>query len=391
MAKYVIIGNSTAAIGCVEGIRSKDKDGEIVLIASENHHTYARPLIPYLLQGKTDEERMKYRPDSFYEENHVTAKLGETVTKLDPEKKTVTLKSGEEIPYEKLLVATGSTPFVPPMEGLDTVPEKFTFMSLDDAHALESVLTKDSRVLIIGAGLIGLKCAEGIKERVKSITVVDFADRVLPSILDETGSAIVKDFLEKQGIEFHLGDTAAKFAGTTATLKSGLTVDFDVLVIAVGVRPNTSLVKDAGGEVRRGIAADDTGKTTLPDVYAAGDCAESFDISAGINMAGGKASFDRAIPMNAIGFMGLHIITAGTYDGETYVHRDGENYKILFYKDDVLKGYILIGDVARAGIYTALIRNRTPLSSIDFKLICEKPQLMAFTARTRRDLLSKQQ
>ena len=463
MAKYVIIGNSTAAIGCVEGIRSKDKDGEIVLIASENHHTYARPLISYLLQGKTDEERMKYRPDSFYEENHVTAKLGETVTKLDPEKKTVTLKSGEEIPYEKLLVATGSTPFVPPMEGLDTVPEKFTFMSLDDAHALESVLTKDSRVLIIGAGLIGLKCAEGIKERVKSITVVDLADRVLPSILDETGSAIVKDFLEKQGIEFHLGDTAAKFAGTTATLKSGLTVDFDVLVIAVGVRPNTSLVKDAGGEVRRGIAADDTGKTTLPDVYAAGDCAESFDISAGvnrvlallpnaymqgntaginmaggkaspprniiertieyriiflrrvspalavlgsaadgpnaymqgntagINMAGGKASFDRAIPMNAIGFMGLHIITAGTYDGEIYVRRDGENYKILFYKEDVLKGYILIGDVARAGIYTALIRNRTPLSSIDFKLICEKPQLMAFTARTRRDLLSKQQ
>ena len=380
MAKYVIIGNSTAAIGCVEGIRSKDIDGEIVLIASENHHTYARPLISYLLQGKTDEERMKYRPDSFYEENHVTAKLGETVTKLDPEKKTVTLKSGEEIPYEKLLVATGSTPFVPPMEGLDTVPEKFTFMSLDDAHALESVLTKVSRVLIIGAGLIGLKCAEGIKERVKSITVVDLADRVLPSILDETGSAIVKDFLEKQGIEFHLGDTAAKFAGTTATLKSGLTVDFDVLVIAVGVRPNTSLVKDAGGEVRRGIAADDTGRTTLPDVYAAGD-----------NMAGGKASFDRAIPMNAIGFMGLHIITAGTYDGETYVHRDGENYKILFYKDDVLKGYILIGDVARAGIYTALIRNRTPLSSIDFKLICEKPQLMAFTARTRRDLLSKQQ
>lgn len=99
--------------------------------------------------------------------------------------------------------------------------------------------------MIIGAGLIGLKCAEGIKERVKSITVVDLADRVLPSILDETGSAIVKDFLEKQGIEFHLGDTAAKFAGTTATLKSGLTVDFDVLVIAVGVRPNTSLVKDA--------------------------------------------------------------------------------------------------------------------------------------------------
>ena len=403
MAKYVIIGNSTAAIGCVEGIRSKDKDGEIVLIASENHHTYARPLISYLLQGKTDEERMKYRPDSFYEENHVTAKLGETVTKLDPEKKNVTLKSGEEIPYEKLLVATGSTPFVPPMEGLDTDPEKFTFMSLDDAHALESVLTKDSRVLIIGAGLIGLKCAEGIKERVKSITVVDLADRVLPSILDETGSAIVKDFLEKQGIEFHLGDTAAKFAGTTATLRSGLTVDFDVLVIAVGVRPNTSLVKDAGGEVRRGIAADDTGKTTLPDVYAAGDCAESFDISAGvnrvlallpnaymqgntagINMAGGRADYTQGIALNASGVFGLHMVTAGSYEGESFtVQRDG-SYKRLVTADGVLKGVIMVGDVSRAGIYTDLIRKKKPLSEIDFDLIRESPQLMAFSQKDRR-------
>ena len=408
MAKYVIIGNSTAAIGCVEGIRSKDKDGEIVLIASENHHTYARPLISYLLQGKTDEERMKYRPDSFYEENHVTAKLGETVTKLDPEKKTVTLKSGEEIPYEKLLVATGSTPFVPPMEGLDTVPEKFTFMSLDDAHALESVLTKDSRVLIIGAGLIGLKCAEGIKERVKSITVVDLADRVLPSILDETGSAIVKDFLEKQGIEFHLGDTATKFAGTTATLKSGLTVDFDVLVIAVGVRPNTSLVKDAGGEVRRGIAADDTGKTTLPDVYAAGDCTESYDITAqtsrilallpnaqfqgacaGTNMAGGEAHFTNAVPMNAIGFFGSHILTAGSYFGDTYVEKSGDTYKKLFYSDNKLNGFILVNRPERAGIYTSLLRNATPLDEVAFESLKKEPALMAFSAQYRAEKLSR--
>ena len=95
--------------------------------------------------------------------------------------------------------------------------------------------------------------------------------------------------------------------------------------------------------------------------------------------------------MNAIGFMGLHILTAGTYEGETYTAHENGNYKVLFYKDDLLKGYILIGDVARAGIYTALIRNSTPLSSIDFERICEKPQLMAFTAQTRRALLSKQQ
>lgn len=410
MAKYVIIGNSTAAIGCVEGIRSVDADGEIVLFSSEKHHTYSRPLISYLLEGKTDEERMKYRPDSFYADNRVTAKLGVAVTKIDADEKAVTLYDGETIPYEKLLVATGSTPFIPPMQGLETVEKAFTFMSLDDAKALEGALTPESRVLIIGAGLIGLKCAEGIAERVQSITVVDMADRVLPSILDETGSDIVRAHLEKHGMTFYLNDTVASFDGNHAALKSGAELDFDVLVIAVGVRPATSLVKDAGGEVRRGIVADNTGRTTLPEVFAAGDCAESFDISAGmnrvlallpnaymqghtagVNMAGGTASFENAIPMNAIGFMGLHIITAGTYDGETYTAKDGENYKILFYKDDLLKGYILIGNVARAGIYTALIRSRTPLSSIDFDLICEKPQLMAFTSSARRDLLSRKQ
>ena len=410
MAKYVIIGNSTAAIGCVEGIRSVDADGEIVLVSSEKHHTYSRPLISYLLEGKTDEERMKYRPDSFYADNRVTAKLGVAVTKIDADEKAVTLYDGETIPYEKLLVATGSTPFIPPMQGLETVEKAFTFMSINDAKALEGALTPESRVLIIGAGLIGLKCAEGIAERVQSITVVDMADRVLPSILDETGSDIVRAHLEKHGMTFYLNDTVASFDGNHAALKSGAELDFDVLVIAVGVRPATSLVKEAGGEVHRGIVADNTGRTTLPDVFAAGDCAESFDISAGmnrvlallpnaymqghtagVNMAGGTASFENAIPMNAIGFMGLHIITAGTYDGETYTAKDGENYKILFYKDNLLKGYILIGNVARAGIYTALIRSRTPLSSIDFDLICEKPQLMAFTSSARRDLLSRKQ
>lgn len=410
MAKYVIIGNSAAGIGCVEGIRSADRDGEILLIASEKHHTYGRPLISYLLEGKTDEERMKYRPDSFYADNRVEARLGVKVSKINAGEKTVTLEDGEQVPYERLLVSTGSVPFVPPMDGLETVQRRFSFMTLDDAKALEAALTPESRVLIVGAGLIGLKCAEGIAARVREITVVDLANRVLPSILDETGSALVQAHLEKQDLRFRLGDTVAAFDGCRATLKSGAVLDFDVLVLAVGVRPETALVAEAGGAVRRGIVTEDTGRTTLPEVYAAGDCAESFDISsgtnrvlallpnaymqgycAGVNMAGGEAYFDKAIPMNAIGFMGLHIITAGTYDGETYTAQENGNYKVLFYKDDLLKGYILIGDVARAGIYTALIRNRTPLSSIDFDLICEKPQLMAFTAKARQALLSKRQ
>lgn len=403
---YVIIGNSAAAIGCVEGIRELDKDGKITLISDEPHHTYSRPLISYLLLGKTDEQRMKYRPDSFYEDNRVEAILGKKAVKIDSDEKLVELEDGAKIPYDKLFVATGSKPFVPPMDGLDRVQNKFTFMTLNDAKALEAAINEESRVLIIGAGLIGLKCAEGIRDRVKSIHVVDLANRILPSILDETGSQMVQENIEQNGIEFTLSDSVKTFEPNKATLNSGKELEFDVLVIAVGVRPNTELVKDAGGKVNRGIVTNEKCETTLPDVYCGGDCSESHDITteqdkimallpnaymqgevAGNNMAGGNSLYDKAIPMNAIGFFGQHIITAGSYDGTEHIVKLKDSYKKLITKDNLLKGYIMIGNVERAGIYTSLIREKKNLSSIDFDLIKERPQLMAFSKRERAKTL----
>lgn len=400
--KYVIIGNSTAAVGCIEGIRSQDKTGPITVISDEPYPVYSRPLISYLLLGRTDEERMKYRPDGFYEKNGVKTLLGVQAIKIDAEKKTVCLADGTEEQFDRLLVATGSRPFVPPMDGLNTVEKKFSFMKLDDAKALGKALTPNSRVLIIGAGLIGLKCAEGIRHLVKSIEVVDLADRILPSILDEDGSAMVRSFIEEQGVSFTLGDSVAKFEGNLATLKSGKQVPFDVLVVAVGVRPNTQIAAEAGCRVGRGIAIDERSATSVPGIYAAGDCCECHDITtgtdrilailpnaylqgetAGINMAGGEKKFDKAIPMNAIGFFGLHIITAGNYDGTAWTEKNARTYKKLVSKDNRLKGFILIGDVARAGIYTSLIREQTPLDTVDYDLLKQKPQLMAFTREER--------
>lgn len=405
--KYVIIGNSAAAVGCIEGIRQEDRTGPITVVTDEPYHTYSRPLISYLLLGKTDEERMKYRPDGFYEENGVTLLAGKRAEKIDPESKTVLLDDGQALSYDKLLVAAGSRPFVPPIKGLDGVENAFTFMTLDSAKALEKALGPDKRVLILGAGLIGLKCAEGIAGRVGSLTVADLADHILPSILDSEAAAMVQRHIEDHGVSFLLGDGVDSFEGNTAVLKSGKKVPFDLLVICVGVRPNTSLVSEAGGEVARGIRVDPGCATTIPDVYAAGDCTESFDVSsgqerilallpnaymqgrcAGTNMAGGEAVYDHAIPMNAIGFFGYHVLTAGTYTGEIYRSVEGSSLKKLFYENDRLKGYILLGDVARAGIYTSLIRKETPLSSIDFELICEKPQLMAFTREERKEMLA---
>ena len=278
---YVIIGNSAAAVGCIEGIRSVDTEGKITLIASEPYHTYSRPLISYLLCGKTDEERMKYRGGGFYDENRVKALLGITVKRIEPGKKCAVLEDGMEIPYDKLLIAAGSRPFVPSMEGLDEVENKFTFQSLDDAKALRASITPESRVLIIGAGLIGLKCAEGISGKVKGIAVVDLADRILPSILDEEGSHMMKEHIERHGVRFYLSDSVSSFSGNTAKLKSGRDIAFDILVTAVGVRPNTELAASAGAKVNRGILTDDRCATTLDHIFAAGDCTESQDITTG--------------------------------------------------------------------------------------------------------------
>lgn len=403
MKQYVIIGNGAAAVGCIEGIRSVDAKGKITVISGESHHVYSRPLISYYLEGKTDTERMKYRAADFYEKNGCQVLFGEMALKIDKDAKTVTTDKGTVISYTSLCVATGSSPFVPPFEGLDTVEKKFSFMTLDDAFALEQAITKESRVLIVGAGLIGLKCAEGIAARVGSITVCDLADRVLSSILDAPCAARVQRHLEEQGIRFLLSDSAVKFEGNTALMKSGATVEFDVLVLAVGVRANTAPVKEAGGEINRGILVNDSMETSISGIYAAGDCTEGNDISlgarrvlaimpnaylqgqtAGVNMAGGKAVFDKAIPMNSIGFFGLHIMSAGTYDGEMTEEQENGSLKRFFVKDGFLKGFILIGKTERAGIYTSLIREKTPLDTIDFESSKKLASNSIFSPQTRR-------
>lgn len=403
MRHHVIIGNGTAAIGAIEGIRSVSSEDSITVVSKENHPVYSRPLISYYLEGKTDRERMCYRDADFYGKNGCEVLYGVSAEEIDPEKKEVILSDGKHLSYDTVCVAAGSSPFVPPMEGLETVPKKFGFMTLDDALALEGAIKKDSRVFIVGAGLIGLKCAEGIHGRVGSITVCDLADRVLSSILDAECAGIVQKHLENNGIKFLLSDSVVKFEGNKATMKSGAEVSFDVLVLAVGVRANIGLIKAIGGTVNRGIVVDQKMKTSVADVYAAGDCAEGYDASiganrvlailpnaymqgrtAGINMAGGEADFSTGIPMNSIGFFGLHIMSAGSYDGERSEIRRGDVLKRFFVKDGYLGGYMLIGETDRAGIYTALVREKTPLSEIDFEAARESAGSRIFSSNVRR-------
>lgn len=399
--RYVIVGNSTAAIGAVEGIRQIDKTGSITIISNESYHTYSRPLISYFLSGKTDLDRIKYRSDTFYKDNDCQLVLSRSVISINKENNSVTLDDNSVVYYDKLLLSTGSSPFMPPMKGVESVENKFTFMSLDDAINLKKAIDNKSRVLIIGAGLIGLKCAEGLHNKVESITVVDMASSILPSILDKDGAQIVKTHLENKNIQFKLDNVVEEFNKNTARLKSLDTIEFDILIIAVGVRPNISLIKDAGGAVERAIIIDEKMQTSIENIYSAGDCTQGYDISsesskvlallpiaymqgecAGINMAGGESVFNKGIPMNSMGLLGLHMITAGSYQGDVYID-NSDGYKKLFYKDNKLVGYIMIGNVDKAGIYTSLIRDRIPLDSIDFELIKKRPALMAFSKEER--------
>ncbi len=406
MKKYLIIGGSIAGVSCVEGIRSRDEEGEITLVTSEPFSNYGRPLISYYLEGKTDIPRMSWRGEDFFEKNRVDVRHSVTAEKLEPEARRVILSTGETLSYDALCIAAGSHPFSPRFEGLETVESRFFFTTLADALALEKAVTKESRVLIVGAGFIGLKCAEGLRDKAGSITVCDLATHAMSANLDADCAPILEKHLEANGLKLMLGDTVTEFQGKTAHMKSGQRVGFDVLVIAIGTRPNISLLAEAGGSVNKGILVGESMETSLPGVWAAGDCTESMDVSAGepgllavlpnaslqgfcagANMAGGSEKFDKGIKMNSIGFFGLHIMSAGTYTEPVYTELTDGSCKKLFARDGVLTGFILLGDTARAGIYTSLIRERTPLETIDFEAVKREPSLLPFGREYRAEKL----
>lgn len=397
--RYVILGNSAAAIGCVEGIRRTDPQGSITIVGEEPYSVYSRPLISYLLAGKVTEEQMQYRPLDFYQRQKCKVILGAKAVKIDAENRKVFLKDGASLSYGRLLLATGSVPFVPPIPGLETVPQKFTFLTLDSAKALQKAVTPQSRVLILGAGLIGLKCAEGLFSTTQNLTVVDLADRVLPSVLDKESASILQKQLETNNIQFHLGTSVVSFSGNTAQLTTGETISFDCLVLASGVRPNITLAQETGLETDRGILIDSHGQTSQRYIYAAGDCAQGYDSStqsrrvlallpnaflqgenAGRNMARYEQEYIQAIPLNSVGFFGMHIMTAGVQAQTVYCKKQGETYRKFMAEDGILKGFILIGNIERAGIYTDFIRRCVPLSGIDFDKMAEEPQLLKIQA-----------
>jgi NAD(P)H-nitrite reductase large subunit len=391
--RYVIIGNSAAAVGAVEAIREQDRDNPITIVADEPHHVYSRPLISYLLGRVVDETKMSYRPDDFYERNGVETILGVEVTSINTQEQTISLGGGGSVSYDRLLIATGGKPFVPPLPG-SNLEGVFTFTTWKDAQRIDSYI-RDRGIesaLVVGGGLIGLKTTEALIERKCKITLVELADRILSATFDRTASKLSESILRKENVDVRTGTTVEEIIGRGgqvdhAVLRDGERVDCDLVVFAIGVRPNTGLIPaDSGIEVDRGICVDRHMQTTMLNVYAAGDCVQAYDMLigacrpiaiwpnayrqghiAGANMAGVETEYAGGFPMNSIEVCGVPTISVGLTDPP----RDEDGYEILdkydrealLYKKLVLfhnrlVGAIFVGDIDRAGIYTGLIRDR---------------------------------
>jgi len=390
VAKYLIVGNSAAAVGAVGSIRQVDKDGKIVVVSNETHSLYSRPLITYLLAGQVDKNKMSYGDPMFYRKNDVEEILGKEVVAVHPAEKKVILNNGAALPYQKLLLATGGRPIVPQVEGKD-LPGVFTFTTLDDAKKVDEFIKKNEvkSAVVVGGGLIGLKTAEALIARGIKVTIVELADRILSATFDRKASEIVETALRERGCELITKNTVWKVTGRgvvkKVVLQGGVEVDCQLVIFAIGVMPNTELAKSAGIEVRKGIPVDDRMQTNIPDIYAAGDVAEAYDMLmstkrqiaiwpnayaqgsiAGSNMAGDAKNYDGSFAMNAVEICGVPTISIGLTDpqeaGYEVLEQYGKEsmvYKKIVLKDDVIVGAIFINKIDRAGVFRALIKSKT--------------------------------
>jgi NAD(P)H-nitrite reductase large subunit len=391
--RYAIIGNGIASLGAVEGIRSRDPQGDIALFSREQDMTYGRPLISYFLAGKLPEERMLLRPEIFYQKKGVKTRLGVSVQTLDRDKRVFELSDGSREEYDRLLLATGGNPIFPPIEGSDG-PDVYPFISLEDAWELDTAVKGMRRAVVIGGGLIGLKAAEALFDRGVDVTIVELAPRILSAAFDDEAGRLVTSRLEDMGFNIRCQDTVEKIerSGNNRVrgvfLKSGDFLEADAVVMAIGVTPRIDLARDCGLETNRGIVVDNFMQTSLPGVYAAGDVAEARDIllgdkrvtpiwpnaysqgiTAGRNMAGEQAEHPGGLAMNSIGFYGLPTVSIGIvnpsgnegFEVERELDTDKQKYHKLVFRNDRLVGCVLVGDISQAGNYNAYIRFQLPL------------------------------
>lgn len=393
--KLVVIGNGMAGARTLEELLARGAGDrfEITVFGAESHGNYNRILLSGVLAGSQNVQEIFLNPLEWYAENDIILHAGTRVSEIDRTAQQVVAENGMRVAYDKLLIATGSRPFIPPMEGLKLPdgtdkPGVFSFRTLDDCARIAGYATKCERAAVIGGGLLGLEAARGLLTHGAQVHVVHLAGHLMEMQLDAPAGAILKSTMEAMGVHVHLQKSTTAILGddrvTGLAFKDGTTLDCDMVVISCGIRPNVELARDCGLKVERAVVVDDQMRSIDdPDVYVVGECAQHRGQVYGLltplweqaqvladHITGHNAgaAYHGSRLATKLKVMGVELasmgVTEAVEEGDEVVQFAEPSrglYKKLIVRDDRLIGAILLGDASKAAALMQAFDRGTPL------------------------------
>ena len=391
MTDYLIVGNGVAGTTAAENIRKLEKTGKITVVTEESTPFYNRMRLPEFISGDLTEDKLSGKKDQWYKDQGIDLKLQTRIQAADPEKRTVTSQSNREIRYDRLLVATGSRSFIPPIKGADK-KGVFALRTIQDARDIVAWAKNIQKGVLIGGGLLGLEAGNALRKLGKSVTVVEFFPRLLPRQLDVAGGGRLQKIMEGMGFSFRLGAKTQEITGADRVsgvlLEGGERLQAEMVIVSAGVRPALELAKALSLDHDKGVKVDEQMKTNQPGVYAAGDVAEFKGMPygiwtaateqgqvAGTNMAGGKAFYKGTVMANTLKVVGIDLASAGNIDAENKLESkaltDERVYKKIVIENDQIAGCIMLGDTRGFAKITKMMSEKQNVSQIKEKLFQE--------------------
>lgn len=387
---YLIIGNGVAGTTAAETIRKQDPKGSITILSEEDLPFYYRIRLNDYIAGDIPENKLIAKKESWYKEQGIDLRLNTRITGLDAGARRLTTDKGENLPCDRLLLATGSHSFLPPIEGADR-QGVFTLRHIKDARAILAQAKEIDEVILIGGGLLGLEAGNALRKLGKKITVVEFFPRLLPRQLDTKGAKRLQDLMEGMGFTFRLGAITKTITGSNGRadgiiLNGGDTLKGQMVIVSAGVRPNLELAKAGGLACDKGIIVNDRLETSAKSIYAAGDVAEHRGIVsgiwpaamqqgkvAGLNMAGGETAYQGTTMSNILKVAGIDVAAAGNIDAEGRYESQTVSsdtlYKKLIIENNRIIGCVMVGDTKNFNTITRYITEKKDIGTVKNTLL----------------------
>ncbi|HZT33009.1 MAG TPA: nitrite reductase large subunit NirB [Bryobacteraceae bacterium] len=396
MEELIVVGNGMAGVACVEQILKHAPKFHITIFGEETHVNYNRILLSSVLAGEKEADEIALNSLEWYQKHGITLRLGVRIVDVDPVLKTVTGDDGSVTSFDKLLLATGSTPFVPPIDGVEK-EGVYTFRNLDDARALVEQAQPGRKAAVIGGGLLGLEAARGLQVRGCDVTVVHLLDTLMNMQLDATGGRYLEAKMQQLGVRVLLNRITTRVLGESRAegleFRGGERIEADLVVIAAGIRPNAHLGKKAGLKVNRGIVVNDYLETSHPDIFAVGECVEHRGVVYGLvaplveqgkvlaaTITGNRGpQFQGAQPAAKLKIMGVDVFSAGQVmesDGVEVVRYEDPAmgiYQKLLCRENKLVGVVLVGDAGDSHRYVDWLRSGADLAGKRRHLLFPEP------------------